>query len=165
MFPAKFFCCLRELLGAAGFTWTGPDVSTGTQFPTSSLAQGSLEDWGAFPDRQNAHSLGGGQRVPPEGALVGESYKLPLENTRLKLKTHKDKKQINPIIYKMPLGEALPRQSQCRDACPVGAHLGQQPAQSPPTSKLNSTPGILVKPPPDACRVMEKPVILEGPGR
>lgn len=84
MFPAKFFSCLRELLGAAGFTWTGPDVSTGIQFPTSSLARGSLEDWGTFPDRQNAHSLGGGQRVPGEVWGVGGACKLLLENTCLK---------------------------------------------------------------------------------
>lgn len=59
MFLAKFFCCLREFLGAAGFTWAGLDVAAGTKFTISSLAQGSLEGWGICPDMQNARSLGG----------------------------------------------------------------------------------------------------------
>ena len=63
MFPAKFFYCLGEFQGAAGFTWAGPDVTAATIFTTSSLAQGSLEGRGRLRGRQNAHSSGGGQRV------------------------------------------------------------------------------------------------------
>lgn len=62
MFPAQFFCCLREFRGAAGFTGR-PGVAAATLFTTSSLTQESLEGWGCLHGRRNAHSPGGGQRV------------------------------------------------------------------------------------------------------
>lgn len=50
---------------------------------------------------------GGGQRV--QGKLWDGTCKPRQEDIYLKLKIHKDEKQINDIIQKIPLDEALPK--------------------------------------------------------
>lgn len=87
-----------------------------------SLAQGNSEEQGICPGRQggwNAHSLGGGLRV--QGQLWDGTCKPQQESTRLRLKMHKEEKQIPYIIHTGPWGAPL-----CR-------HL----VQSPPISRLN----------------------------
>lgn len=90
----------------------------------------------------------------------------------LVLKIGKDEKQIrglktqNPFVPGNAQGSDSAKLSKAAGSLILGAlNLGQLPAQSPCTSRLNLTPGIFVKHPQGTPSEMKKPVILEVPTR
>lgn len=64
MFPAQFFCCLGEFRGAAGFTWAGLMLQLPPYLQHPPWLRGVWRGGGRLRGRRNAHSPGGGQRVP-----------------------------------------------------------------------------------------------------
>ena len=93
-----------------------PDVAAATLFTTSSLAQGSLEGWGASAWQAKCPFSRRGPESAGSRKVWGGTRRSQWENKCLVLKIGKDEKQIRGLKAQNPSvpGSECPRQWQCR---------------------------------------------------